>query len=248
MKKRRAPLDAMDRMSRLSDGLVEVPVDSLEASVGYGSLLRQMHRTFVERVAYHRSAAGGALSVEEAREAAFHPCRDEEESARQFENLMRMPLESLSFVDLMELHANDPFIAEWFWIRAKEEGRAEFESGHLAANTAFPGGYMKDLWNVARYIGARESFADEWQPRGGIEISMIEMLAQCYFQWQYWVEQTVLRSRTEPRRPDREYEEWRAMRAREQNQGRQGNSGGHWDPPYASELEALEHAVQMADR
>ena len=46
---------------------VRVPVDSLESAVGYSSLLRQMHQSFVNRVAYYRSSAGGALSSDEAR-------------------------------------------------------------------------------------------------------------------------------------------------------------------------------------
>jgi hypothetical protein len=59
---------------------VDVPIDSLESAVGYSSLLRQMHQSFLKRVAYYRSSAGGALSCDEARKAAFRPCENYEEA------------------------------------------------------------------------------------------------------------------------------------------------------------------------
>ena len=92
--------------------------------------------------------------------------------------MMRLPFESLHFVDLLKLQEFAPRVAERFWERAKGEGRKEFESGHLAANITFPVGYMKGLWNIARYLGVRESFIDDWNPQGGIEVALIDMMAQ----------------------------------------------------------------------
>lgn len=126
--------------------------------------------------------------------------------------MMALPVESLNFVDLQELHSFAPRVAERFWERAKREGRKEFESGHLAANITFPVGYMKQLWNIARYIGVRESFIDDWNPKGGIEVALIDMMAQTYFQWQFWLEQTVKRSETRPREEHPEYQEWQRRR------------------------------------
>ncbi len=71
---------------------------------------------------------------------------------------------------------------------------------------------MKDVWNIARYLGVRESFIKEWQPTGGIEISLIDVLTQAYFQWQFWLEQTVRRSQTREREEDPEYTEWKNHR------------------------------------
>lgn len=228
------------------DFQTHIPVDSIESSVGYTSLIRQMHQAFVKRVAYHRSEVGGALSIEEARHRAFHPCTNDEEATKEFDSLLGQPLESLNFVDLMELYSYAPRVAEWFWERTKLEGRAEFESGHLAANITFPVSYMKGLWNIARYLGVRESFIDDWQPQGGIEIALIDMMAQSYFQWQYWLEQTVKRSETEPRREHHAYQEWKQYNEKTKNT--QSWKEGYWFPPYVSEQQAIEHAVQMADR
>ncbi|HEV7646121.1 MAG TPA: hypothetical protein VGO50_19450 [Pyrinomonadaceae bacterium] len=223
-----------------------VPIDSLESSVGYSSLFRQLHHAYVERVAYYRSRGGGALSIEEARERAFHPCKDTEEAKKELNMMLNLPLESLSFVDLLKLHQFAPRVAERFWENVKQEGRLEFESGHLAANITFPVEYMKDLWNIARYLGVRESFIEQWQPAGGIEISLIDMLTQAYFQWQFWLKQTVKRSQTREREEDYRYTEWKNHQ-RAVNKV-QGWADGYWLRPYVCEQEAIEHAVQMADR
>ncbi len=57
--------------------------------------------------------------------------------------MLSLPVESLNFVDLMQLQSFAPRAAEKFWEKAKSEGRKEFESGHLAANINFPVDYMK---------------------------------------------------------------------------------------------------------
>lgn len=229
-----------------TDLTIDVNIDSLESAVGYSSLFRQMHQAFIRTVAYHRSPIGGSLSIEEARKRAFHACTDEGEAKERFSELMGLPLERLNFVDLMELQSFSPRVAERFWEHAKREGRKEFESGHLAANITFPVGYMKQVWNIARYIGVRESFVDDWNPQGGIEVSLIDMLAQSYFQWQFWLEQTNKRSQTKEREQHPEYARWMAQRKEEYRIN--GWTDGHWFRPFVTEQQAVEHAVQMADR
>ena len=229
-----------------TDFEVAVKIGSLESAVGYTSLFRQMHQAFIRNVAYYRSAEGGAMSVEDARRLAFHSCKGEKEAKQLFDEMMGLPLENLNFIDLLRLHELSPRVAERFWERAKREGRREFESGHLAANITFPVGYMKGVWNIARYLGVRESFIDDWNPQGGIEVAMVDMLAQCWFQWQYWLEQTVKRSETRERLEHPEYSQWMARKQAEYRAN--GWNDGYWNRPYVSEQQALEHAVQMADR
>lgn len=223
-----------------------VHIDSLEAAVGYSSLLRQMHQSFVRTVAFYRSPTGGSLSIEEARARAFHACANDEEAKQEFDTLMSLPKESLNFVDLMKLHAQAPRVAERLWEMIKAEGQNEFLSGHLGANICFPVGYLKEVWNIARYLGVRESFIQEWDPQGGIEISLIDMLTQAYFQWQYWLEQTVKRSETRERVPHHEYAQWMARQGRDARAN--GYDDGYWTRPTISEAAALDQAVQMADR
>lgn len=237
--------DEWDR-SLPTDESEPVPIDSLEAAVGYSSLLRQMHKSFVRQVAFYRSPTGGSLSIEDARARAFHACTNLEEGKEKFDKLMSLPFDCLNFIDLMELQALAPRVAEGFWEMVKAEGKKEFLSGHLGANINFPVGYQKELWNIARYLGVRESFIEEWNPSGGIEISLIDMLTQSYFQWQFWIEETVKRSQTREREPHPEYSRWMAQQAREARA--KGYDDGYWTRPTISEAAALDQAVQMADR
>jgi hypothetical protein len=224
----------------------EVPVDSLESRVGYSSLLRQMHQGFIKRVTFYRSEKGGSATLEEARAAAFHQAKDKDEIKELFEYLLRVPLECLNFADLNRFQTSAPRVAEKFWEYVKKEGRKEFLSGHLSANISFPADYMKEVWNIARYLGVRESFISEWKPRGGIEISMIDMLTQAYFQWQYWLEQTVKRSQTPERQEHPEYSKWKHHL--EETIDAKSWEAGYWLRPYVSEQQAIEHAVQSADK
>lgn len=225
---------------------VEVAIDSLEASVGYGSLLRELQHAYVERVAYYRSKRGGALSLEEARANAYHACKDEEEAQQIYDKLMSYPLDNLDFGDLYEMWPVAPHVAEGIWEMLKVEAGDEFESGHLASKAICPVNYMRTAWKVASYLGLRESFIAEWKPRGGIELSLIDMLAQAFLQYQHWLKQSVLRTQTESRELHPEYEKWQRMRHPGQEPG--GYLHGHWHIPLISEKAAIEHAAQMADR
>jgi hypothetical protein len=225
---------------------VEVSLDSLEANVGYGSLLRELQHAYIERVAYYRSKTGGALSLEEARAKAYHACTDEAEANRIYDQMMSYPLDCLDFVDLAEMWPVAPRIAEGIWEKIKDEAGDKFESGHLATEAICPARYMRTAWNVASYLGLRESFIAEWQPRGGIELSLIDILAQAFLQYQYWVKQAVVRTQTEARHEAEGYTAWKQGKREEYKA--YGWLPGHWDIPYVPEQQAIEHAAIMADR
>jgi len=229
------------------DHMVEVDLDSLEAKVGYGSLLRELQHAYIERVAFYRSQGGGALSVEEARANAYHACKDEEEALRLYDKMMSYPLDNIDFVDLYEMWPVAPRVAESIWEMLKDEAGDKFESGHLATEAMYPVHYMRSAWNVASYLGLRESFIAEWQPRGGIELSLIDMLAQAFLQYQFWVKKSVKRSETRERQVHPEYEKWQSHKdpkARDVS----GFLDGYWFRPFVSEARAIEHAAQMAGR
>ena len=224
----------------------EVSLNSLEAATEFGSLLRELQHSYLKRVAYYRSKAGGSYSLEESREAAYHACTNEEEAKQQLDQLRSYPLDLISFADILPLMTIAPRMAEDFWGEMKVEALMEFESGHLASKALMPVGYMRTAWNTACYLGLRASLKDEWQPRGGIELSLIDMLAQAFLQYQYWVKQSVLRTQTEPRQEAPEYTQWKSRKREEMKAGGWGH--GWWDIPYVREKEAIEHAAQMADR
>ncbi|MGB8509756.1 MAG: hypothetical protein WCD76_15340 [Pyrinomonadaceae bacterium] len=222
-----------------------VYADSVECAVGYNSLIRLLGHHFVKQVAYHRSKEGGSLSLDEARASAYRECKDEEQAKELFDQLMSKPVDWIHFSDLLELNSFSKVMAQNVWEVIKREARDEFESGHLAANAFEPVDYLKDAWSRARYLGLRESFASEWQPRGGIEVSMIDAMAQAFLQVQYWTEQSVKRSRTQPREEAYEYQKWKQYQIEAKTESWKH---GHWDIPYVREQEAVEHAAAMADR
>lgn len=226
---------------------VDVAVDSLESRVGYGSLLREMHHAFGERVAFFRSDRGGSLSPDEARARAYHACKDEAEAERIFHKLMRTSLDFVDFTDLYELHPVAPRMAEGFWEMMKKEAGDKFVAGYAATEAMYPVHYMRTAWNVASYLGLRDSFIEEWRPRGGIELSLIDMLAEAFLMYQFWVKQSVTRQETRSREVHPDYEKWqqhREPRARDTD----GFLDGYWFKPFVSERNAIEHAAQMADR
>jgi hypothetical protein len=228
------------------DDYVSVAVDSLEARVGYGSLLRQLQESYIVRVAYFRSRKGGSLSPDEARARAFQPCDDEEEAKRLYDELRRNPVDQIRFVDLASMWRVSPAFSESLWEMIKTEGRDEFESGHLASKALNPTQFQRTAWAVDSYLGLRESFVEEWQPQGGIQVSLIDILAQSFFCFQHWVKQSVLRSQTPLRKSNAGYIQWQEQFNPDAIDD--GYTYGHWDLPYVSEQAAVEHATRMADR
>jgi hypothetical protein len=228
------------------DDHVAVAADSLEASVGYGSLLRHLQEAFIVRVAYYRSKEGGALSPDEARARAFEPCCDEEEAKRLFDELRKDPVDKIRFIDLAKMWRIAPRLAESLWEMIKVDGRHEFESGHLAGEALTATQFRKTAWAVASYLGLRESFIEEWQPQGGIQLSLIDILAQSFLMYQHWGKQSAIRSQTELRKSNPSYIQWQERINPDAVDN--GYIYGHWDLPYVSEQSAMEHATRMADR
>jgi hypothetical protein len=83
----------------------------------------------------------------------------------------------------------------------------------------------------------RIGFHEEWQPRGAIEASMVDTLAQCYFAWQYW----LTRSFQVANNQDTAREQIKKNKKSPYDEDR-------WDPPRIIAIEYLDHCTQMADR
>jgi hypothetical protein len=91
----------------------------------------------------------------------------------------------------------------------------------------------------------RDSFIGDWKPKGSVELSLIDMLTQAYFQWQFWLEQTVIRSKSTPNLDHPHYDEWKTIQLRTKDT--RGISG-YWTKPTLDEAAALEQAFRFADR
>lgn len=221
-------------------------LNSIGAEIGYASLLRELQHAYLARVTFFQSKAGGGLSVEEARAQACSETDDEERASQIYKELLTFPADMLWFSDLLKLWVASPEAGERFWELTKMEARSEFESGYLSSKGFIPAQHLRKPWKVASYLGLRESFISEWQPRGGIELSLIDVLVQAFLGWQHFLSQLVMRSQTELRRSNQGYIQWQERFNPEAVDG--GYTNGHWDLPYVSEQEAIEHASRMADR
>lgn len=235
------------REEKLSQLLKDRPVyvNSIAAGLiglDHGSVLREMQNARDMMLRFYMGESGGKLSLEEAKIQVDTFQGDVDEAIGR---LLSQPVDMASWYGLEKLHSKSPALAKTVWQWIKDEARSEFESGHRAAKVFEPVHWIREAWRRAQYMAIRESFIEQWEPQGGIELAMIDMLVQSFYLYLYWNEVSVTRCETEMRADppewvkDKTYWERHYPREREH---------GYWNPPYAHEQEAVEHAAQMADR
>jgi hypothetical protein len=235
------------REERMRELLKDRPiyVNSIAAGLlglDHGSVLREMQNARGEMIRFYMSEQGGKLSAEEARIRVDTYLEDVDEAVS---HLLSQPADMSTWYGLEKLYAKSPAHAKTVWRLIKDEARLEFESGHRAAKVFEPVHWLREAWRRAQYIAIRESFIEQWKPQGGIDLAMIDMLTQSFYLYLYWNEVSVTRTETEVRAdpPD-----WIKERAYRDQQFPRERGHGYWNPPYAHEQEAVEHAAQMADR
>jgi hypothetical protein len=240
-----APTENADEALEAEPVELEVYIDSLGVSIlDRFSLVRVFREEWRSRVAYYRSEKGGSLTLDEAIERATHKI-DEQRAAEIFDRVMTQSAEATDFQDLHDLWVHSPEEAEYVWREMKHEAQREFMTGHLAATVFEPVDWMRSAWKRAKFLGVRDSFIDEYEPEGGVEVALVDTMAQAYFLQLHWTEEAVRRTNADPRRHSYEYSQW-AQYKREAAKGQMWDAG-HWEIPYASEVELQEQAVKMAD-
>lgn len=115
------------------------------------------------------------------------------------------------------------------WARVREAADDELESGRRAATIA---GQDGNPYALAQFLAIRDAFADEWQPRGGIESALIDMLTVAFSLQMYW---TTIAHERATRTHDTQREALKRYEA------------GGWKSPFQSEAEAVEQAHRLAD-
>jgi hypothetical protein len=164
------------------------------------------------------------LPVEEAfRRAADPGCATEER-----ERLLTGPPDQVNWIGLQQLYAHDPEAGQAVWEHVKRAAHQHRTSGHQAAE---PLDFRKRPWERAQFLALRAAFIDEWRPCGGIELALIDTLAQTYSCYLFWLGELHVRSslevdRHDPKRRDR----W------------------EWDPPRMEAGAAIDQAAAMVER
>jgi len=246
-----APTDEAPSAEETEEALEAAPadlvvyIDSLGVSLlDRFSLVRIFREEWRNSVSFYRSEKGGSLTLNEAVERATHKV-DEQRAAEIFEQVMTQSSEVTDFDDLHKLWTHSPEDAEFVWRQMKQEATREFMTGHLAATVFEPVDWMRSAWKRAKFLGVRDSFLDEYQPEGGVEIALVDTMAQAYFLQLHWTEEAVRRTNADPRRHSYEYQKWERYK-REAAKAQMWDAG-FWEIPYASEVQLQEQAVRMAD-
>jgi hypothetical protein len=115
------------------------------------------------------------------------------------------------------------------WHRVRQTARDDLASG-LIASTAIEG-YHARPYERATFLAVREALADGLQPRNGMERILIDGMAQAWTLHLRWLDKHTNMDSMDAIRNERD------MRHRD-----------GWQPPRLSESEAVDQAVQMADR
>jgi len=162
---------------------------------------------------------------------------EEPEAENFYKLLTSRSVKSISWLEIDRLFRYDPDAAQQFWEDLKEQADLDFKSGHFAAQIFEGADWQQDPWKRAHFIAIRDSFIEQFKPQGGIDYSMIDMLAVTFALWMHWTETHMHRATTEARdvisKTEREYIE---------------KYQGEWLPPRVRDQEAIDHAAQMADR
>jgi hypothetical protein len=187
------------------------------------SIIQEMAQAFTSTLEFYKSDWGGAQPHDEAvkKNLSMNEWRREYVKGLQPEKVDWTHLAAIA-----ELDVNDSLN---LWIRLREAADDELENGRRAANVM---GNRKEPYALAQYLAIRDSFADQWQPNGGIESAMIDMMTVAYSLQMYW--STIAHQRAVQIHNNQEKE-------------LTGYENKGWKSPYQHEAGAIEQAHRLAD-
>ena len=138
------------------------------------------------------------------------------------------PARLVGWTDITALVEEHPERVVALWTRIKQEARQELASGQRAALALKDG---SEPWERAQFLAIRDAFIEEWRPRGGIELALIDQMATAHSEYLGWLERLHAERRN------------RAVRTimLERNVA-------PYEPPRVSSAEAVEEAAAMAER
>jgi len=229
------PTDALVPLNEHQAKPQRIGINSLAATsaeLGATSVAREMRKGWIRQALYLIERQH--LSTEQAIAVA---ARQSTPLRELVERMMLGNVENIVWADLYSIFEKEPGEAERLWQLMQDEARNEFESGHRAAEAFESTEWQRNPWMRARYIAIREGFIEQWQPRGSVELAMLDTLVQAFLMQQFWLEKHNQLATT-PAMPmlsktEKEHaEKWK----------------GEWIPERVSEQEAIEFTAAMADR
>jgi hypothetical protein len=186
-------------------------------------VLAEAAQSFIETIEFYKKDFGDPMSHDEAVRETLRIY------AGRRQRVAGLQPRDVTWGQIAALAEVNPDDALTLWQRVRQAADDELESGKRGAEVA---AHNANPYERARYLAIRDAFADQWQPQGGIESAMIEMLAQAYSLQMYW--STVAHGRTIGIYDDQR-----------ESLKRYASSG--WKSPYQSEADAIEQAHSLAD-
>jgi len=186
-------------------------------------VLVEAAQSFIETIEFYKKDFGEPLSHDEAIKETLerYECRRNAVAGLQPQKVTWGHIAAVAQVN--------PDDALTLWARVRQAAEDELESGKRGAEVA---GHNANPFARAQYLAIRDAFADQWQPQGGIESGMIEMMAVAYSLQLYW--NTVAHDRAVSVHND------------QRDQLKRFASSG-WKSPYQSEADAVDQAHRLAD-
>ena len=148
------------------------------------------------------------------------------------DRIRAIPADKVADYDLRSLHDHDPAEAVAKWGEVKTAAVDELESGVRSATLT----NWETPYERAQFLAIRHAIIDEWRPAGGLELTLIDQMANCHSGFMYWLKDF---ERLKDREVDRREIE-------------SEDSFAKWNktylPPRVGEAEYVERALKMADR
>jgi hypothetical protein len=179
--------------------------------------------SFNASIEFYKSEFGGGKPHDEAVKETL---KCQERRRAYVEGLAVEEIDWGHLAAVAEANTDDGFK---LWSRIREAADDELQSGKRGAKVA---GENSTPYARAQYLAIRDSFADQWQPQGGIEWAMIDMLTFSFSLELYW--STVAHERV-MRNHDAQHD-----------QAKRYEVAG-WKSPYQSEADAVDQAHRLAD-
>lgn len=180
-------------------------------------------QAFIGSIEFYKSEFGGGKSHDEAVKETLQ-CHERRRG--YVEGLQPQEVTWGNFAAVGEVNIDD---ALKLWARVRKAAADELECGGRGAKVA---GYDPSPYSLAQYLAIRDSFADQWQPQGGIESAMVDMLTISFSLQMYWsgiAHDRAMRVHDAQRDQLRRYE------------------SSAWKSPYQSEADAVDQAHRLAD-
>ncbi len=153
------------------------------------------------------------LTTQEAVDKADEPPADGWQ-----DRVLKCRPDHLTWMDFAQLTKCDPDLARQRWDELKQIARNELKSGHRAAKVVEGASNSPSV--RAGFIALREDLAAQWQPRNGIEWTLIDTIAHAFTLYEFWTQRLMLWSMLECEGlPDKTWDDT-------------------WNPPRVSESEA----------